>query len=122
MPEIRLICHRTEKRQREILCTVDGRTGRKADWRTSIRLDIRGCCGRELHMETVSGTDEAEGIPVEAEPEVHSIKSTGDGTVYPSAEPWEALLGREQSGSGSCSPRAGYLLEKKEIPDPRKRS
>ena len=46
-------------------------------------------------MATVSGTDEAEGIPVEAELEVHCIKSTGDGTVYPAAEPWEALLGRE---------------------------
>ena len=40
MPEIRLICHR-RKTAREILCTVDGRTGRKPTWRTSIRLDIR---------------------------------------------------------------------------------
>ncbi len=122
MPEIRLICHRTEKRQREILCTVDGRTGRKADLENLDPSGHPGCCGRELHMETVSGTDEAEGIPVEAEPEVHCIKSTGDGTVYPSAEPWEALLWKRASGSGSCSPRAGYLLEKKEIPDSRKRS
>jgi len=34
---------------------------------------------------------------VEAESEVHRIESTGDGTVYPSAEPWEELLRREHS-------------------------
>ena len=73
-------------------------------------------------METVSGTDEAEGIPVEAEPEVHCIKSTGDGTVYPSAEPWEALLGREHPAvdlaaqeQDTCWKRRRFQIPEKEV-------
>ena len=82
MPEIRIIRHRTEKRQGEILCPVDGRTGRQADLENLDTSGYPGCGGRKLHMETVSGADEAEGIPVEAEPEVHCIKSTGDPPFY----------------------------------------
>ncbi len=111
-----------KKRQREILCPVDGRTGRKADLENLDPSGHPGCCGRELHMETVSGTDEAEGIPVEAEPEVHCIKSTGDGTVYPSAEPWEALLGREHPAvdlaaqeQDTCWKRRRFQIPKKKL-------
>ena len=120
MPEIRLICHRTEKRQREILCPVDGRTGRKADLENLDPSGYPGCGGRELHMETVSGTDEAEGIPVEAEPKVHCIKSTGDGTVYPSAEPWKALLGREHPPVDLAAKKQDTCWKRKNFPTPEK--
>ena len=120
MPEIRLIRHRTEKRQREILRPVDGRTGRKADLENFDPSGYPGCGGRKLHMETVSGTDEAEGIPVEAEPEVHCIKSTGDGTVYPSAEPWEALLGREHPAVDLTAKEHDTCWERRNFQNPEK--
>ncbi len=109
-----------KKRQGEILCPVDGRTGRKADLENLDPSGYPGCCGRELHMETVSGTDEAEGIPVEAEPEVHCIKSTGDGTVYPSAEPWKALLGRVHPAVDLTAKEQDTCWERKNFPNPEK--
>ncbi len=121
MPEIRIIRHRTEKQQREILRPVDGRTGRKADLENLDPSGHPGCGGRELHMETVSGTDEAEGIPVEAEPEVHCIKSTGDGTVYPSAEPWEALLGREHPPVDLAAKKQDTCWKRKTSQPPKKK-
>ena len=103
MPEIRLISYRTEKWQREILCPVDGRTGRKADLENLDPSGHPGCCGRELHMETVSGTDEAEGIPVEAEPEVPILKTTGDGAVYSSAFLGKRIWGGRNPGEDPAS-------------------
>ena len=73
-------------------------------------------------METISGPDEAERISVEAESEVHRIESTGDGTVYPSAEPWEALLGREHPAvdlaaqeQDTCWKRRRFQIPEKEV-------
>ena len=120
MPEIRLICHRAEKQEGEILCPVDGRTGRKADLENLDPSGYPGCGGRKLHMETVSGTDEAEGIPVEAEPEVHCIKSTGDGTVYPPAEPWKELLGREYPAVDLTAKEQDTCWESRNFPNPEK--
>ena len=59
---------------------------------------------------------------MEAEPEVHCIKSTGDGTVYPSAEPWEVLLGREHPAvdlaaqeQDTCWKRRRFQIPEKEV-------
>ena len=73
-------------------------------------------------METISGPDEAERISVEAESEVHRIESTGDGTVYPSAEPWEELLRREHPAvdltaqeQDNCWKRRSFPVPEKEV-------
>lgn len=59
---------------------------------------------------------------MEAEPEVHCIKSTGDGTVYPSAEPWKELLGREHPAvdltakeQDTCWKRRSFSNPEKEV-------
>lgn len=82
---------------------------------------ISGMQCRELHMETVPGSDEAEGIPVEAEPEVHCIKSTGNGTVYPSAEPWEELFGRGHPTVDLAAKEQDTCWKRRSFPTPEKK-
>ena len=57
---------------------------------------------------------------MEAEPEVHCIKSTGDGTVYPSAEPWEELLGREHPAVDLTAKERDTCWERGNFPNPEK--
>ena len=71
-------------------------------------------------METISGPDEAERISVEAESEVHRIESTGDGTVYPSAEPWEELLRREHPAVDLTAQEQDNCWKRRSFPAPEK--
>lgn len=57
---------------------------------------------------------------MEAEPEVHCIKSAGDGTVYPLAEPWEALLGREHPAVDLTAKEQDTCWKRKNFPNPEK--
>lgn len=57
---------------------------------------------------------------MEAEPEVHCIKSTGDGTVYPSAEPGEALLRREYPAVDLTAKEQDTCWERRNFPNPEK--
>ncbi len=56
---------------------------------------------RNSHGNNFLGRTKQRGYQWKLKSEVHRIKSTGDGTVYPSAEPWEALLGKEHPAAES---------------------
>ena len=57
---------------------------------------------------------------MEAEPELHCIKSTGDGTVYPSAEPGEALLRREYPAVDLTAKEQDTCWKRRSFPTPEK--
>ena len=57
---------------------------------------------------------------MEAESEVHRIESTGDGTVYPSAEPWEALLRREHPAVDLTAQEQDNCWKRRSFPAPEK--
>ena len=48
----------------------------------------------KLFLVTIPKRDGKEGIYMETEPEIHLFKSSGDGTVYPSAFSWKKLFRR----------------------------
>lgn len=92
----------------------------KPTWRTSIRLDIRDAVAESFTWKQFLEQMKQRGVPVEAEPEVHCIKSTGDGTVYPSAEPWEELLGREHPAVDLTAKEQDTCWERRNFPNPEK--
>ena len=57
---------------------------------------------------------------MEAESEVHRIESTGDGTVYPSAEPWEELLRREHPAVDLTAQEQDNCWKRRSFPAPEK--
>ena len=57
---------------------------------------------------------------MEAEPEVHCIKSTGNGTVYPSAEPWEELFGRGHPTVDLAAKEQDTCWKRRSFPTPEK--
>ena len=74
----------------------------------------------KLLLVTISKRDGKAGIYMETEPEIHLFKSSGNGTVYPSAEPWEALLGREHPAVDLTAKEQDTCWERRNFPNPEK--
>ena len=84
--------------ERKTLRAVAGGTGWEAYLEDSDPHGYPGGCAGELYLETVPGTDGAEGICVEMEPEISIVKGSGHGTVCASEKPGEELYGRSDPG------------------------
>ena len=57
-------------------------------------LGYQGICTGKLLLVTIPKRDGKAGIYMETEQEIHLFKSSGDGTVYPSAFSWKKLFRR----------------------------
>ena len=66
----------------------------KPTWRTAIRLDIRESVQESYSWSQFLKEMEKRGYTWKTEPEIHLFKSSGNGTVYPSAFSWKKLFRR----------------------------
>lgn len=80
------------------LCTVESRTGRKADMENGDPFGYQGIGTGKLLLVTIPKRDGKAGLYMETEQEIHFFKSSGNGAVYSSAFPWKNYSEEEIRG------------------------